>query len=283
MKNSRFRSALLATAFLTACFGAGGDEKPAMVSMAARNGVRWTYEILQNGVVSPTPPLRPSAMLGPYVAAFLSLPLVETSHSAVSGVLAGTAILFEEEGFRDESYALLEELGLALSVDLTDHLNRALDRQMALDAYRDGLVDVATRSHEHVGLLEIRKDDSEAEVREIRREASLIQRGLNDALRAKDYATAGARQAELSRIQGELAVASAGDKELGNIIGLFDDSLEAAAERVAAIDANRDALIAGVSVVDIPGAEDLGVIEQPERGRRRADPDDVFGPTGGTE
>ncbi len=264
---------------LTACLGAS-EEVPTMISMAARKGALWTNEIMTAGIVKPVPAPRPSAMLGPYVAAFLSLPLIETSHAAFSGVLSGTAILFEAQGgIRDESYALLEELGLALQVNLTDQLNRALDRHMALDAYREGLIDVATRSQEHLGELETRKDDSETKVREIRKQSSIIQRALSDALREKDYATAGSRQAELSEVQGELAIATSNDKEIGNIIRLFEDSLDIAAERLAAIDANREALIAGVSVTDIPGADDLGVLLDAPRRTRRPNPEEVFGPT----
>lgn len=269
---------LAATLCLTACFGMGEKaEAPSMVSMTARSGASWAQQILMNGKVASSPAPRPSAQLGPYLAAFLSLPYAESSHSAVTGMLAGMSILFEDRGIRDESYALLEEFGLALQVDLTDQLNRALDRRMALDAYVEGLTEVATRAQEHLGELEDREDESNAEVRELRSRASDVQRALNGALRDKDYATAGSRQSESSEIQGELAVATAKQREIGNIIRLFKDALDSAAERVQAIDANRDALIAGVSVTDVPGADDLGVLEDAPRGSRTADPGDVFG------
>lgn len=269
---------LAATLCLTACFGFGEKaEAPSMMSMAARNGASWSQQILMRGTVTPAPKPRPSAQLGPYLAAFLSLPYAESSHSAVTGMLAGMSILFQDRGIRDESYALLEEFGLALQVDLTDQLNRALDRQMALDAYVEGLTDVATRAQEHLGELEDRQDESNAEVRELRSRASDVQRALNNALRDKDYATAGSRQSESSEIQGELAVATAKQREIGNIIRLFEDALDSAAERIQAIDANREALIAGVSVTDVPGADDLGVLEDAPRGTRTPDPEDVFG------
>lgn len=279
MRRTLFRHILLANALcLTACFGGGNDEAPAMISMAARNGFRWSYELMTTGTVEPLPPLRPSAMLGPYVAAFLSLPTTNITHAAVSGVLTGTSFLYEDAGILDESYALLVEMGLTLQVELNDHLNRALDRRMALDAYREGLIDVSTRSQEHLELLETRLDEADAEVREIRRRSTQVQRNLNSALRDKDYATASSHQSELSKVQGELAVASSQQKELRNIINLFEDSLDLAAERLVAIDANREALIAGVTVIDIPGADDLGVLEKTGFRRRRADPKQVFGP-----
>lgn len=246
--------------------------------MAARNGIRFGYDLTMIGRVIPMPGPRPSAMLGPYVAAFLSLPLIETSHAAVSGVLAGTTLLQEDQGVRDESYALLEELGLLLTIDVEDILNRSADRQQTLDDYRASLVDVATRSQEHLGQLEQRQDDADAVVREVRKQASEIQRALNNALREKDYATASSRQAELSAVQGEVAVATAEQREVQSVVNLFEDSLAVAAERVTAIDANREALLAGVHVVDIPGADDLGVLQEGERGRG-PDAEDVFGPT----
>jgi hypothetical protein len=250
---------------------------PSMLSMAARNGASWSHQLLLNGTVKPAPRPRPAAVLGPYVATFLSLPRVTESHAALSGIRSGTAILFAERGIRDESYAMLEELGLILHVDLADRLNRALDRSMSLDTYREGLVSAATRSNDHLAILADREDEATARVRELRGRASTIQRSLSEALRAKDYATAGSRQSELSVVQGELAVATAQQKEVGNIIDVFEDSLETAAERLEAIDANREALIAGVSVTDIPGTEDIGVLEEAARGRRRSDPDEVFG------
>ncbi len=277
VKKHSSRILLLATLVLTACFGESGNAPPSLISAAARKGALWSHEILMTGRVTAREAPRPSALLGPYVAAFLSLPLVQSSHAAISGVLAGTSILFDE-GIRDESYALLEELGLVLQIDVQDMLNRSIDRQMALDTHRNELVDVAERSQEHLVLLEERQDQADTEVREVRRQASELQRALNTALRGKDYATASSLQAQVSDVQGQLAVSTAEQREIRSIINLFEESLELAAERVVALDANREALIAGVSVIDLPSSEDLGVLEEAERGQRRADPEDVFGP-----
>lgn len=284
MKKHQTPILLAALVALTSCLG-GEETALDFISLSARRGVSWSNELMQTGVIKPIPPLRPSALLGPYVAAFLSMPLVNANHAAVSGVIAAEGILHEDNtGIRDESYALLEELGLILQVDLVDHLNRSLDRQMALDTYREGLIDIATRCQDHqTTTLTIREDDADAKVKELRKQQSLIQRNLNNALRDKDYATAGSHQADLSEVQGELAIATADQKEIRNVIRLFKDSLNDAAERLQAIDANRDALIAGVEVTDTPGAQDLGVLQDSPRGTRRADPEDVFGPVQPTE
>lgn len=275
---------LAATLLCTSCFSGDEEDVPTFIAIGARKGVAWSSELLFEGTVKPVPPLRPSALLGPYLATYLSMPFVNANHAAVSGVFAAEMLYFgDDEGFRDEAYAILEEMGLILQVDLLDHLNRSLDRDMALETYRDGLIDVATRAQEHLTTtLESREDQSAEEVRELRSRSSLVQRNLNAALREKDYATAGTHQAALSEVQGELAVATADQREIRNIINLFEDSLDDAAERLAAIDANREALIAGVEVTDVPGAEDLGVLQDAPRGRR-PDPEDVFGPTQPTE
>lgn len=279
MRSARLLSIGLVTIALSACVG-GASPTPSIFTFAAPTGARWAHELLETGRVQPAPRPRPSAMLGPYIAAFLSLPLLELSHASVSGVLSGVALLFHDQGsIRDESYALLEELGLILQVDIPDRLNRALDRQLSLDTYRDGLIDTAKRCQAHVTTLGDRDDEAGVLVRELRTKASTIQRALSDALRAKDYATAGSRQAELSVVQGELAVATAKQREIGNIIDLFDESLATAAERLQAIDANREALIAGVTVTNIPGSEAIGVLEQSKNSRRRVNSTDVFGPT----
>ncbi len=272
---------LAAFAALTSCLGGGEERAPSFIAMGVRNGVSWSNELMATGVVKPVQRPRPSALLGPYLAAFLSLPLVNANHAAVSGVLAGTTMLYgDDAGSRDESYALLEELGLILQVDLVDQLNRSLEREMALETFRESLIDIATRAQKHLATtLESRDDQSNEEVRELRNRSSLIQRNLNEALREKDYATAGSHQAALSVVQGELAVASAEQKEIRNIINLFEDSLDDAAVRLQAIDANRDALIAGVTVTDVAGAEDLGVLMNAPRRSRRPNPEEVFGPT----
>ncbi len=272
---------LAAVVTLTSCFGGGEEQAPSFIAMSARNGASWSNELMATGLMKPMQETRPSALLGPYLAAFLSLPLVNANHAAVSGVLAGTTMLYgDDEGVRDESYALLEELGLILQVDLVDHLNRSLERQMALETFRESLIDIATRAQEHLTTtLETRDDQASEEVRELRNRSTLIQRNLNSALREKDYATAGSHQASLSVVQGELAVASSEQKEIRNIINLFEDSLDDAAIRLQAIDANRDALIAGVAVTDVTGAEDLGVLLDAPRRSRRPNPEEVFGPT----
>lgn len=266
---------------LSSCLGGGEVQAPSFIAMSARNGASWSNELMATGVVGPVQEPRPSALLGPYLAAFLSLPLVNANHAAVSGVLAVETMLHgDTAGFRDESYALLEELGLILQVDLVDHLNRSLERHMALDTFRTSLIDIATRAQEHLTTtLEKRDNQATVEVRELRNRSTLIQRNLNSALRDKDYATAGSHQAALSMVQGELAVASADQKEIRNVIKLFENSLDDAAIRLQAIDANRDALIAGVAVTDVTGAEDLGVLLDAPRRSRRPNPEDVFGPT----
>ncbi len=279
MQPARFLTVTLTMLTLTAC-ARGSSTAQSAIALSAIHGAEWAHELLETGTVQPIAQPRPSAMLGPYIAAFLSLPHFELSHSAISGVLSGGAILFQDHGsIRDESYALLEELGLILQVDIPDRLNRALDRQLSLNTYRDGLMETAVRSQAHVTTLDNREEEASMLVRELRTRASTIQRTLSDALKAKDYATASSRQAELSLVQGELAVATAKQREIGNIIDLFDDSLTTAAERLQAIDANREALIAGVSVTNIPGSEDIGVLEKAKNSRRRLNPIDTFGPT----
>lgn len=279
MKTNTISVVLLSTLTLVGCVGTSKDTLPSHISLAARKGALWSHELLMTGTIAPRPPLRPSALLGPYVAAFLSQPFVHPSHAAVTGVLAGTSMLFEE-GVRNESYALLEELGLVLQVSVPEMLNRSINRTLALDTYREGLVESANRGQEHLVILHERLDEANAEVREIRRRASELQRALNAALRAKDYATASALQSQVSEAQGQQAVSTAAQKEIRSIIELFEDSLQTAADRLVAIDANREALIAGVSVTDLPGTDDLGVLEEGSRTQRRANPEDIFGPTG---
>lgn len=275
---------LLMTLLLASCLGHGNDT-PSFLTKSTHDGAIWGQELMFTGKVHPKPAPRPSALLGPYLAAYLSLPFVRASHAAVSGVLASIDVLHDDNaGTRDESYALLEELGLLLQVQLTDHLNRAVDRTVALDAYTKNLIDTAKRAQEHLTTtLAQRDDDATAKVRELRSQSTLIQRTLTTALRQKDYATASTHQSKLSDVQAELAIATADQKEIRTIMNLLQDSLDEAVTRVQAIDANRDALIAGIAVTGVPGADDVGVLKNAPRGRRTPASEDVFGPVQPTE
>jgi len=54
--------------------------------------------------------------------------------------------------------------------------------------------------------------------------------------------------------------------------------LDVGGKRRLAIEANREVLLAGLQVVDMPGIDDLNIINEAKRRNRNSD-DNLFGPT----
>jgi chromosome segregation ATPase len=268
MKVRKSIAALLLTASLAGC---SGDNAPPQVAVqAAQTAARWALYLLRGGGIE----FRPTALLGTYVASYLAQG-TSLSRTALIGVQQQLAMFFEETAQQSESYQVLQDLGSALAVNVQDLLNRSPNRGQDLDAYIDALrILTASAQRQQEATEELRKQ-AEGVLREKRRNLSKLQSELSKATREKDYVTAGSLQDSLNTAQQEVASAEAEVKEQRNLLDLYRDVLELAAERTIALVANRDVLIAGVKIVDVPGIEDIGVITDP-RARNRGT-EGVFG------
>lgn len=251
-------------------------EAPAAAVHAAIRAIpSATYLMLGGGM-----PMRPSALLGPYVASYLGQGF-SLSRSALVGVQQQIALFFEETAQENESYQILQDIGSALTVNVQDMLNRSTGRARDLDAYVDTLRTLMAASQRQREAIDGKRDIAEDVLREKRRRQSDLKRQLNLAVRDKDYVTAGALQDGANDAQEEVAVADAAAKEYQNLVNLYDDVLELAEERVNAIVMNRDVLIAGVKVVDVPGIADIGVVQgNPARLRNRPTTSGTTGTSG---
>ena len=245
----------------------------------ARTDVFLTQQLFEGGLIGTAIP-KPGAILGTYVAGYLSTLPSFPFHSALSGIMAQMEFVLEDETDQSESFILLEELGITLQANVPDLLNRSPNRPRALDAYLDALQDILEESTAHVAGLEIELEELNDERSEQRGIVGDLQRELREALRSGDYTTAGAKQADVISAQTELAQTEAQQDEKRDIIRIFEDLLEIGTERLEAMQANRDILIAGLSVVELPGVDDLGLIMEQTRRRRSGDSGGLFGPTG---
>jgi len=97
--------------------------------------------------------------------------------------------------------------------------------------------------------------------------ARTIDRDLSKALRDKDYANAARKQEELKPAQEALQKTELEQEEVESLLDIFVDLLELTDERLNAIEKNREVLIAGHTVVDVPGIDDLGVLQREKRRR----------------
>jgi chromosome segregation ATPase len=184
-------------------------------------------------------------------------------------------LMFENDRERNESFALLEELGTMLQVDIQDMLNRSQTRSRTLDAYMEGLIALLRRANAHRERMEQTIDELSSERREMRKSTSAIQRELSQALRAQDYATASRKQQELISAEGELAILETRVDEERSVLRIFEKYLEIGEDRLFAISENREALLAGIKVVEVPGIDDLGLLEQENR-RRNSGSEGIF-------
>lgn len=259
----RLLAATLVTVTLTACGGGTSDapETPKPLVHGAIEALSWSMHLLLRGG-----PLgaRPSSLLGVYVSSFVAQTRGVPYASAFNGIEAQMQMLFGSEDPRD-TYALLQELGLALQVDIADILNRSTDRPKTLDAYLLGLEGLTAEAKKAVDKLERDEDELATDRGEKRKRMAEIQSSLNRALREEDYATAGRHQEELTQARAVVAEVEAKQKEASSTKNIFEDMLDVAEERFSAIQENREVLIAGLKVVKVPGIDNLGVLLEKSR------------------
>jgi len=232
--------------------------------IGAQTGIAWTV-LLSNELNMQN--IRPSGLLGVYVTHFL---LESTTlRGAVMGIDAQMVLYFGDELEKSESFALLEELGTILQVDVADMLNRSINRGKAFDTYVDSLKEILIDCTDHNEGLKQDYEEISEERRAKRRTAGDLQHDLNVALREQDYTTAGAKQSDLIDAETDLATVEARQEEIESIMDLFEDLIDVGTERVIAMEENREIIIAGLMVVEVPGIDDLGLIKETNRRGRR--------------
>lgn len=259
MKNtSRVPLLLVCTLLLVQC--KGQTPSPADISIiGARNALFWTEQLIVQNIQQPGQS-RPAALLGIYVATFLA-GVTALPQSPVIGVNEGLSLLVDNQEHPDQSFALLQELGTVLQVNVTDMLNRSIDRQQALDAYVNTLQSLYDRSKAQVTALQQQQKDLQTQQRDKQRIVSNIQHDLNLALQKQDYTTASTKQEQIVPAQADAAAVQSKLQQLNSTLTIFNQLNGIANKRLAAIKANREVLIAGLHVVDVPGIGDLGILQ----------------------
>lgn len=260
---------------MTGCERASDEESPDEADVfGALDAAEWTVDL--SLAEWDMRRLRPSGLLGVYATQFLMH--ATGVRGSLIAIDAHAELFVDDRIDRDESFELLEELGTVLQVDITDMLNRSIDRPDAFNTYMSDLTMLLQESHDHVDGLERQIEDILDERREQRSATARLQSDLNDALREQDYATAGSKQEELIEAESDLAEIMAREDEVRSIINLFEDLIDVGEERVIAMEENREAILAGIDVVDVPGIDDLGVIRDANR-RELRDRRSIFDPS----
>ncbi len=269
-KNRYFWTASLLSicVVLSACWSS--DQPPSVSVQSALGGIH-ANETLQQKLANQAIRVRNSALLGIYVARYVALNSLIPVRGAMLGLKAQNAFaLALGDTVADPDFDLLQALTNALLVDIADMLNRSVNRQEALDRYVEALKNVGTRATnrytELKGLLSSIKEIT----REQTRQKETLEKEQRTALENKDFTLAGEKQKKLIDIEKILNDTDIKRTQTESIVEALDTLINVYGQRLLAIEKNREALIIGTKVVDVPGATDLKVLESdPKTGGRR--------------
>ena len=205
---------------------------------------------------------RPSALLGLYVADYLGEAPPIPFTSAMQGLDALQKLSPTDGTSDDETFTLLQAFGTVLKVDIQDEMNRSQDRPATLNTYMDSLTDITDRSKAQTDALIERQKDLDAKLNTERRTAEDFRKKVNAATKVSDFAQAGEEQKHFADSQAKVATLESNSQQTRELVRTFQNLLVVADKRKQAIDQNREIIISGLKVVDVPGIEDLGILKQ---------------------
>lgn len=275
-----FLIALLVFPTLLAGCGSEEDEKVLQVS-TSRGGIAAAY-IASTRIGSSENIMRPSATLGMFVSSYLAQGAFVSVRAVMLGIEAGQQLLMGQSlPATSETFQLLQEFGIILQVDISDTLNRSENRGNTLDEYIDslkGVGNIALRKQKELeqqeSVLKTERKDRRAITREMESE-------LRETLRNEDYGRSAGIQERLTEAEINLAETEAKLNQTEDILKRFEEMLKIAEERLRAIENNREVLIAGLKVLEVPGIENLGILDESRPFRRRSSQgggdDNIFG------
>ncbi len=211
---------------------------------------------------------RPSALLGVHTALFLAKTAESSVKTALQGVTIQQALRAQGGENVSEAFRLLTALSDALEVDIADMLNRTPERQESLDAYVTALTSYFNAAKTQTELLAQEQREKEADAKAKRAAATTISRDLSRARSNKDYTTVSQKQEQLIQAQTEQTTADAEVREVKTTLNVMNELIDVTSQRLSAIAENREIILSGLSVVEVPGIDDLGLIIQ--RNSRRS-------------
>lgn len=222
--------------------------------------------------------IRPAAALGVFTSSYLAQGVFIHVASAMNGIIAQQKLLEgQQKPTTSETFTLLTELATIMQVDIPDMLNRSIDRTNALNVYLSSLEATGNVAEQKYNELELQLEQLQIRRRTERDEAKAIEREINTAFRNEDYSTAASKQEAYATAEATLAQTDVEVDQTKDLIGRFEDMLEIADERLEVIVRNREVLIAGLRVTDMPGIESLQLLDESGKNRRNSNRDDIFG------
>lgn len=275
-------SVLLTSLLLTACnSGETADTEEPLKVISPRLGVAASY-LLATKMQESAQSTRPSPTMGIFTSSYLAQGAFITVQAAALGIQAQKLLLSGQSlPGTSETFSLLQELGTVIQVDIVDMLNRAGNRGEALDEYLKSLKGVGSVASRKKKELEQQKAAFRTQEKEERSVVRELETELRNILRDEDYGRAASVQEQIAEAQSTLAQTGTKLDQTDDILDRYEDLLDIAEERLTAIENNREVLIAGLKVLEVPGIEDLGILNEGKSFRRRSgrrnDGEDIFG------
>lgn len=213
--------------------------------------------------------VRKAALLGVFVSEYISFTSTAlAAQGGLTGIKVDQQIIVARHSITDPDFDLLQAFGDALQIDVTDLLNRSADRQQTLDTYATALSNVATRSNERFKELTGSLDQTNETLRTQSKELSAAKSELNKAISKKDFSDAGEKQKTVLAAEQAHAETDLKRKKTENMLNTFSVLLTLYGEKILAIQKNREVLIAGSKLIDVPGIEDLKILERQHAPKR---------------
>ena len=256
---------LLAFAFLlTACFGK--TEEDALLHVrSVRSGMRVSMELMQRAEAKES---LPAALAGTVSGAMMGGggDIPDSIPPSIPSGIAKNEVKVDTE--------LLAEVIQLLQIDVRDLLNASTNRERTFNQYHQSMESHTQRGNLRMRALEDRTEELRDDERRLSRSVRDLKEELDQAIGEGKSTDASLIAGELTQKQSTLAKTETDLIIASRTLESYEDLIDPLQERLDAVSANRPALIQGISVVDIPGVEDLGIIEYDEgiprfRKRRR--------------
>lgn len=155
---------------------------------------------------------------------------------------------------------LLQRLIELMRIDLREQLNASSDRTETLDEYMHTLTDDLQHGETRLRALRDRETNLRDDQDRLKRGVADLRDELDTAIRGGEGKSVAALSADLTERQQALAEAETSLVVVQRSLDALNRVLPSLQERIHAVQANREALLKGVRVTDIPGVDALGII-----------------------
>ena len=270
-QNTAILALVIPCLLLVSC---GGEKSEEIVDVSGAKSAVSIMHLISNHIFTFT---RPSAAIGVYSGIYTSQGVLLPVATAQMGFESMTKILAgHSQANTDENFTILREIGDILQVDIVDLLNRSNDRVQTIDNYTQSLRNTGILTERKVNELTATYDNLVTKRKEERKTSRDIDRNLNTALKDQDYSAASTYEEELAYANSALAETTTKEKQAKDMIDRMEGLYEITGDRLQAVETNREILIAGLRVINVPGISDFNILEKGKSWKKRGS-EDIFG------